>query len=145
MAYEAYRVRKPFDWRGWGFAPKDSCKCGEASGSSDCEGCTNIVGSGCISCPPEACRCACHIEPERYGGDIWIVEDGHPRKEMMLINRYAIGDPSLPSIDILMEDPEILKLIEPPNRESMETISRKRKVRSQRIKRDKRPAGIQRV
>ena len=63
------------------------------------------MGSGCIACPPEACRCPCHIEPERYGGEIWIVEAGHPRKDIMLANRYATGDPSLSSIDMLMEDP----------------------------------------
>ncbi len=145
MTYEAYRVRKPFDWRGWGFAPKDYCKCGATSGTEDCEGCTGEVGSGCIACPPEACRCPCHIEPERYGGDIWIVEPGHPRKEMMLASRYAIYDASIPPIDELMKLEEYSRLIEPPSRAIQDVIGKKRVTRSKRIKRDEMPVGISRV
>ena len=145
MGYEAYRVRKQFDWRGWGFAPLDSCKCGETSGSEDCEGCTGEVGSGCIACPPEACRCACHIIPERFGGEVWIVEDGHPRKELMLAQRYAIYDATLPDIDTLMRDPHIRKLIEPPDPAAIAAVEKKNKARASRIKREKTPAGIQRV
>ena len=143
--YEAYRVLKPFDWRGWGYAPKDYCECGAASESSDCEGCTGKVGSGCEACPPDACRCPCNIQPERYGGDIWVVEEGNPRKDIMLANRYAIGDASLPPIDELMNDPDIAKLTEFPSKKILESVKKKNLARANRIKRDRTPVGVTRV
>ena len=143
--FEAYRVLKPFDWHGWGFAPKDACVCGEASGSSDCEDCTGIVGSGCKACPPDACRCPCHILPERYAGEIWIVEEGNPRKEGMLERRYAVGDASLPPIDELMKDPKIARLTEFPSDKIMAIVHKKNASRASRIKREKLPVGVSRV
>jgi len=54
---------------------------------------------------------------------------------MMLVNRFAIYDSSLPSIDKLMEDPEIAKQLELPKG------IRKRKP----LKRAPAMSGIQRV
>ena len=107
---EAYRVRKRFQWRGWEFAPSGECGCG-------CPGCSGQVGSGCQACPQGVCRCACNIPPETYGGDIWLVEAGHPRKEILLLQRFAISDVSIPLVDELMSKAEFARLLAPPGSE----------------------------
>ncbi len=91
MSFEAYRVKKPFRWRGWHYGPKHT---------------TNSINldTGQL----EDCDCPF------YAGDIWIVEAGHPRKETMLQVRTCVGDASLPSIDELMAKPEFKRLINEP-------------------------------
>lgn len=130
MAIEAYRVLKRFQWRGWEFAPSGGCECsaqmhaaarvvdGKAVEGNACveNGCTGEVGTGCTACPPEACRCACNIPAETYGGEIWLVEDGHPRKEHMLANRFAVYDDSIPPTDELLKDTQFSRLIQQPVR-----------------------------
>lgn len=99
MGFEAYRVLKRFEWRGWEYAPAHACKC-------DCPGCSLQVGSSCKACPPKSiCRCACNIPRESYGGDIWLVEEGHPVKNTMLAHRFAVGDSSIAPIDELLKLP----------------------------------------
>ncbi len=115
--YEVYRVRKRFQWRGWEYAPKGACSCG-------CEGCTGQVGSGCMACPSDACRCDCNIPPERYGGDIWIIEAGHPRKDIMLRHRFGIGDGSLNAEELLKQD-EYKRLLSPPGAELKAQLERR--------------------
>ena len=105
--YEAYRVLKPFDWRGWRYAPKDSCKCG-------CEDCTEQAGTGCEACPPGLCNCACNIPKEIYAGDIWFVESGHPRKETMLEHRKAVYDDSIGDVETLLKKPIYSRLLQQP-------------------------------
>ena len=111
MAYEVYRVRKRFDWRGWQYGPSPG-RCG-----CDCfvkgTHCTGQVGSGCEQCAPSSCQCSCGIPVDRYAGDIWIVEERHPRKDLMLLRRFASGDGSLPSIDDLLEQEEYSRLLTP--------------------------------
>lgn len=129
MGYEAYRVKKRFQWRGWEFAPPGKCECstqmhaaarvddrGKLVDGNACieNGCTGKVGTGCKACPPEACRCACNIPKETYAGDTWIVEDGHPRKEHMLLNRFAVYDDSLDPVEELMKQEKFSQLVNEP-------------------------------
>jgi len=137
MSYEAYRVRKRFGWGGWEFAPAGDCQCSQEA-NSPCQesGCAGQVGTGCKACPPEVCRCACNIPIERYGGDVWIVQAGHPRKDIMLANRFAVGDASLPPVEELLKQIEFQRLLQPPKI----TPSK-----SPKITRKASPAGIVRV
>lgn len=117
--YEAYRVRRRFQWRGWEYAPGGQCECSkqvdnEGKGSCEAFGCTGEVGTGCEACYMDRCRCACNIPPERYGGEIWIVESGNPRKEMILRQRFAVGDVSIPPVDELLKDEKYSRLLEHP-------------------------------
>lgn len=114
--YEAYRVRKQFGWNGWQFAPDPGkpCPCRaelEICSKSDDE-CTGRPGAGC-GCDA-ACRCVCKIERQVFGGGIWIVEERHPRKEMMLASRQAIPDPSLPPIDEILKHKRYKRLLREP-------------------------------
>lgn len=117
--YEAYRVRRRFQWRGWEYAPSGPCQCSQeenAEGRGDCKdlGCTGEVGTGCKACYMERCRCACNIPVERYGGDVWIVEEGHPRKDMILGQRLAIKDVTLSPADELVKEEQYSRLLSHP-------------------------------
>lgn len=116
--FAAYRVHKRFQWRGWEYAPQGQCECSSHAnpdGNACIEnGCPGEVGTGCRACPPEACRCACNIPSRTYAGDIWVVEEGHPRKDYMLASRFATYDDSLPPIDELMKDENISRLVRLP-------------------------------
>mgnify|MGYP001560785622 FL=1 len=104
MAYEAYRVRRKFSWKGWQLAPQGACGC-------QCPECTGQVATGC-QCPDHN-YCACGVKPADYGGDIWIVEAGHPRKDIMLLQRFAIGDASISPVDSLLEQEAYRRLLIP--------------------------------
>lgn len=111
---EAYRVRKNFQWDGWVFAPKGpdgTCKCG----CSPDIGCKGMVGSGC-RCADTACHCDCGIRPDSYGGDVWFIDEGNPRKEIMLDHRFATYDASLPSVETLKTQKEYKKLFDDTDR-----------------------------
>ena len=114
MAYEAYRVRRRFNWRGWIFAPDiGQCQCHD-EGKEGCNafrGCMGVTASSC-GCKGSVCRCDCGIPRERYAGDIWLVEDGHPRKAAMLSSRFAVYDATLASVDTLLQDKKIAKTLE---------------------------------
>ncbi len=121
--FRAFRVRKRFQWRGWEYAPPGTCDCGRTETVGDkpgmegqanvCVDCTGEVGTGC-HCRDTVCRCACGIPAERYAGDIWLVEEKHPRLEMMLLHRFAIGDASIPSVDDLLKEERYNRLLVPP-------------------------------
>lgn len=87
--------------------------------------CCHEVGSGCV-CRQTICRCSCGILPEQYGGDIWLVEDRHPRKEIMLAHRFAIGDSSIPSVDELLREEKYKALLAPRPVAKEEKPSRRR-------------------
>lgn len=44
------------------------------------------------------------IPRERYGGDVWIVEAGHPRLDAMMRSKFAMYDSSLDVDDLLKDD-----------------------------------------
>lgn len=112
MAMESYRVRKPFNWDGWYFAPKGpngECKCECAENGFKC---TEQVGSDC-PCANTSCHCSCGIQSDRYAGDIWFVMEGHPRKSTMLESRFATGDPSIGNTDELLKEDRYSRLLNP--------------------------------
>jgi hypothetical protein len=49
-----------------------------------------------------------------YGGDVWFVDEGNPRKDMMLNHRYATYDSSLAPAASMLEQDEYSKLLSPP-------------------------------
>jgi len=110
MAFETYRVRRSFQWDGWMYAPKGECRC--PCREDNTSGCTGYTASDC-NCRGSSCHCDCGIKREQYAGDIWIVLEGHPRKEAMLNTRFATGDPSIPSADELLEKDEYKRLLDP--------------------------------
>lgn len=109
MGLETYRVRKEFGWDGWLFAPSGNCRCPCSNNPHIV--CTGEVGSGCVTCERSSCHCSCRIQPDRYGGDVWLVMEGHPRKETMLANRFAVADPSLPPATELVKQDEYERLL----------------------------------
>ena len=111
--FEAYRVRRSFQWRGWQYAPPGACNCA-------CD-CAHQIGSGC-KCRQNHCDCDCGIPREFYAGDIVLVEDGHPRKEMMLAQRFFVGDASIPPVEELLKKSEFSRLIVPPGAAVVEIV-----------------------
>lgn len=112
--YQAFRVRKRFNWRGWIFAPAaGECECHNegAQGCNAFSQCTGVLASSC-GCQGSVCRCDCGIPREKYAGDIWLVEEGHPRLEMMMARRFAISDASIPPVEELLKDKKIAKTLE---------------------------------
>ena len=115
--WEAYRVRRKFQYMGWVYCPPGPCTCSTAVGSdltsrvvtaegkiegkfdaNPCEStdhCTGLVATNC-SCG-DAGYCGCSIKQYMYGGDIWLVREKDPRKEHMLMRRFSTYDPNLPS------------------------------------------------
>ena len=101
--FVAYRVRKAFGWNGWRYAPPDrECGCG-------CKDCSQKLTSSC-RCKNNGCGCSCTTDRKLFAGDIWIVQEGHPRLEAMLSARFAIPDASIPSIDELLKQKKYRKL-----------------------------------
>ena len=107
---EAYRVTKSFQWDGWVLAPGGRCRC--SCVSDPATGCKGYVGEAC-GCKATTCHCDCGIDPGQYGGDVWLVVPGHPRKEAMLNNRFARGDASLPAVSELLGQEEYRRLLKP--------------------------------
>lgn len=118
MSLEVYRVRKPFQWDGWHYAPAVSCK--QMAGGCACAPkagggvCTAKPGSGCACRAAARCTCVCGVAPELFGGDLWIVQAGHPRREHMITQRFVSYDASVPSPDVLAKEPKYRRLLEAP-------------------------------
>jgi len=112
--YESYRVLRKFQWRGFVFAPpgKCTCECNQDESRRTLNGCTGVVGTGCTC--PDCGYCGCGIKADQYGGDIWIVEENHPRKMYILARRFANYDPALPSGDELVANPAFARLVQDP-------------------------------
>ena len=116
--YEAYRVTKKFNWDYFIYAPKGACvdgggnhcPCEEAQNVivedergntvavNERDKCTGRVATGC-TCPDNG-YCSCSIDPKRYGGDIWLVEERHPRKDAIIASRRVRVDYSLSGDDL---------------------------------------------
>jgi len=110
MAYEAYRVNRRFVWDGWQFAPKAGAHRQNfqlLEGVSREEQAHNLKQQGCWD--ERSC------DPSLYAGDIWLVEENHPRKAAILSRNKAVYDSGLPRVDDLLEDEEIKKLLSPPS------------------------------
>ena len=110
VAMEAYRVVRAFQWDGWKLAPSGKCRC--TCSTDPTLGCPGFVGEGC-GCATTTCHCDCGIDPKQYGGDIWLVAPGNPRKESMITHRFAVGDASLPAVSDLLAKEEYRRLLKP--------------------------------
>ncbi len=73
------------------------------------------------------------IPPDLYGGDIWLVEERHPRKEIMLSQRYAVGDATVPTVDELLRNPDYARLVNSPG-ERIQYVAKERKPSRRREK-----------
>lgn len=117
--YEVYRVRKPFMWNGYQYTPDKPCKCNCSTINEKTRQmiqCTSVYASECQPCRDIYCKCQCTITTELHAGSIWIVEAGHPRKEIMLDKRmgyFAMGDASLPSSEELLKSDKYSRLLTP--------------------------------
>jgi len=109
--FEAYRVSKRFSWDGWILAPaagthSSTFEEDEHKGLTPVEVAASFKQQGCWD--------ERGVNPELYGGDIWIVEAGHPNKESILSRRRARGDASLPDVNDLLNDDQYKRLLAPP-------------------------------
>lgn len=123
--YEAYRVRRQFQFTGWIFSPPECiCACGDHVNQMDVRGipelrpgpvpdCKRQAGESC-RCRETSCRCACGILKWQYGGDVWLVMAGHFNKPHILARRFATYDAALPSGDDLVKEPAFARLLQPP-------------------------------
>jgi hypothetical protein len=101
--FEVYRVLRKFHWNGYIYGPEGLCTCIE----DECQQCSHTNGTGCTVCVTSRCDCLCTIHPETFGGDVWVVEAGHPRKSAIITSRFVIGDASVPDIEILLADEQV--------------------------------------
>ena len=109
---QAFRVRKSFTWGGWHFQPEAEKQC-QCHGTCGNDACTDKNGSGC-SCDARSCRCSCRVPANIFAGDIWLAEERNPRVEVMLNNRFAVPDASLPSMDVLLAEEKYTRLLSRP-------------------------------
>jgi len=107
MSHDVYRARARFQWDGWVYAPRT---CGaehlDLPSLSPDEQAKYQKQAGC--------RCARSVRPEIYGGDVWLVESGHPNADAMLRTRKAVYDASIPGVDELLKQDEFKRLLKPP-------------------------------
>ena len=135
---ECYRVFKPFTWDGHHFAPKN-CRCAcdtprqsRTTSTTEWRGgqtvavevevagvCTQSSGTGCkcggtdVAHGGGRSHCSCALTKQEWAGDVWVVAENHPRKEVMLLNRFVGGDGSLPSGDEVLKSPALKRLATP--------------------------------
>lgn len=103
---EVYRVKRRFQWDGKTYAPNpaNGIDCdSRLRRDKDDNPIGGMVGTGCnVKNCPLFKRCDIAITRKNYGGDVWIVESGHPRKESIISSRFVVGDASLPSADDIL-------------------------------------------
>jgi hypothetical protein len=88
----------------------------DANPCQDLNICHGFTGTGCTCgdsgyCGSTGGSGACGIESYMYGGDVWVVRENDPRKEYMLIRRFAVWDPAVPTGDALIEKDEKYKTL----------------------------------
>lgn len=113
--FSAYRVIKDFGWEGWQYAesPYGYCLC-------NCwhrkitlgRTCTHQVGTEC-ACKLHDCFCTCTLKEAQFAGDIWIIQENHPKIERLIKAEFAIYDSSLPPIHKLLEQHKYSRLTVP--------------------------------
>jgi hypothetical protein len=106
---EAYRVNRRFVWDGWIFAPKAGT---HTSTFQVPEGLPPDESAEAYK--QQGCWDERSVPPARYGGDIWIVQAGHPRKAAILTRNKATGDASIASPEDLLQSDEYKRLLAPP-------------------------------
>ena len=101
--YAVYRVRRPFGWDGWQYSPKvtienEQCVC---------------VHSRSPNRPySDACMCMRVRTPGNTAGDIFVVQEGHPRLNMLLASKCVVYDATLDRESIL-DQPQFQRLTRP--------------------------------
>ena len=133
MSYEAYRVRRSFQWNGFVYAPEGACECSSNAGSSivtdriapgnnqatsgawdanpcnDPSICKGFTGAGCTCGDSGYCGLngglgACGIKDYMYGGRVWVVNEGDLRKEHIIHRRFVVYDPTLKTGDTYLKE-----------------------------------------
>ena len=107
--FESYRVNRRFVWDGWIYAPKagtNSSTFDKPVGLTPTETAESYKQQGCWD--------ERSVPPERYAGDVWIVEAGHPNKDAILTRKKVRGDASISSVDDLLADDKFKRLLAPP-------------------------------
>ena len=107
--FEAYRANRRFMWDGWIFAPKAGTHTSTfqvVEGLAPTEQAANFKQQGCWD--ERSC------DPERYGGDVWIVSAGHPRKDAIISRNKVRGDSSIANADVLLTEDKYKRLLAPP-------------------------------
>ena len=110
--YVALRVIKDFGWNGWQFTRTihEECRCNCIDRKRNLKmTCTQKVGTGC-KCYHHDCYCSCVKDPGPRAGDIWIIEEGHPKAKQLLKINFVAYDSCLPPIETLLEDPQYSRL-----------------------------------
>ena len=111
MGFEVYRVNRRFVWDGWQFAPKagvhnQTFEILPGKKNRPHESAHFMKGQGCWD--ERSC------DPALYAGDIWIVEENHPRKAAILGRNKAVYDSGLTPADELLKDEKYKRLLSPP-------------------------------
>lgn len=120
MGYEVYRVNRRFVWDGWQFAPKAGMH--NQTGFETLPEPAARNKAEVASYPRDAahfmkqqgCWDERSCDPEFYAGDIWIVEENHPRKAAILSRNKAVYDSGLPPVDKILENENMKRLLSPP-------------------------------
>ena len=130
--YETYRVIRQFQWNGFIYGPEGKCKC-----PCDLNTCSHKNGTGCESCQLINCECSCTVNEYNFAGSIWVVEAGHPRKDLMIGQRFVVGDASISPIDELLNEEKYSRLVKHPTEIFEQTSVVKQNLKS----RKKTPVG----
>lgn len=134
MSYEVYKVRRRFQYMGWVYAKPGPCDCSSNPGSNvvttrvsgttgkaetgqfdknPCQDLSHCTGQTATECQcNDSGYCSCSIKPWMYGGDIWLVQEADPRKEHVLMRRFAVYDPTLSTADELMKQDKYRMLVQ---------------------------------
>ena len=122
MGFEVYRVNRRFVWDGWQFAPKAGSHGQTFDVLTEPRGSGQAAKGARASYPRDAadwmksqgCWDERSCNPEFYGGDLWIVEENHPRKAAILARNKAVYYNGQESIPELLEDDKYKRLLAPP-------------------------------
>lgn len=124
MAYEVYRVNRRFVWNGWQFAPKAFTQVATfetpANHLTAKQTAEAFKRQGCWD--ERSCN------PALYAGDIWIVEENHPNKAMMLGRNKAVYDTTISGDpNALAELDEFKRFLTPPSAKMLAELADKEK------------------
>lgn len=118
MAFEVYRVNRRFVWDGWQFAPRAG-----ANDRDDLEVLEMPRQRGPVATYPrdaahfmkgQGCWDERSCDPEFYAGDLWIVEENHPRKAAILSRNKAVYYNGQLTVEELLDDDKYKRLLSPP-------------------------------
>ena len=119
MGYEVYRVNRRFVWDGWQFAPKAGMhnqsgfeKLPEPQARS--RAAATYPRDAAHFMKQQGCWDERSCDPDFYAGDLWIVEENHPRKAAILSRNKAVYYTGQAVVDELLKDEKYKRLLQPP-------------------------------